>query len=196
MLVERDVRAAAWGERCYGHARNVSDFVYMTVGEGGFAAGIVVNGKPYMGARMHAGELGHMTVNMHGERCSCGNIGCLAGAASASIREWKAGGADDALVEYTATGLVSLVNLLDPELVVLGGDIGVRPDFASRVEAVAKERARLAPGQMPRVLPSQLGDMGVALGLAGLVFDRFYWSHALAQDLLEVGERGGMSYRT
>lgn len=196
VLVERDVRAAAWGERCYGHARNVSDFVYMTVGEGGFGAGLVVNGKPYTGARMHAGELGHMTVDMHGERCLCGNIGCLAGAALASIREWKAGGADDALVEYSATGLVNLVNLLDPELVVLGGDIGGRPDFASRVEAVAKERALLAPGQMPRVLPSQLGDMGVVLGLAGLVFDRFYWSHALAQDLPEMGERGGMSYRT
>ncbi len=198
-IVERDVRAAAWGERSYGHGRNVSDFVYLAVGEGGFGAGLVVNGKPYVGARMHAGELGHMTVDMHGERCSCGNIGCLAGVASASIQEWKGGkgeGADGQLVEYTATGLVNLVNLLDPELVVLGGDIGGRPDFASRVEAVAKERALLAPGQMPRVLPSQLADMAVAHGLAGLVFDRFYWNHAPAEDLPEMGERGAASYRT
>lgn len=198
VLVERDVRAAAWGERRYGHARNVTDFVYMAVGEGGFGAALVVNGKPYMGARMHAGELGHMTVDMHGERCSCGNIGCLAGVASTSIQAWKGGkgeGAERDLVEYTATGLVNLVNLLDPELVVLGGDIGGRPDFGSRVEAAAKERALLAPDQMPRVLPSQLGDMAVALGLAGLVFDRFYWNHTPADDLPEMGEGGMTGHR-
>ncbi|HHY33828.1 MAG TPA: ROK family transcriptional regulator [Firmicutes bacterium] len=196
VLVERDVRAAAWGERCYGHARNVADFVYVTVGEGGFGAGLVMNGKPYVGARMHAGELGHMTVDMRGQRCSCGNIGCLAEVASSAIREWKAGGAGDALVEYTATGLVSLINLLDPELAVLGGDIGSLPEFAARVEAVARERALLAPGQMPRVVSSQLGDMGVALGLAGLVFDKFYWGEALAHDLPAVAERATVSYRS
>lgn len=122
-------------------------------------------------------------------------VGCLAEAPSAAIRERKAGGADDALVEYTATGLVSLINLLDPELIVVDGDIGGRPDFASRVEAVARERALLAPGQIPRVLPSQLGDMGGALGLAGLVFDKFYWNRALAESLPDVPERVGMSYR-
>ncbi|MFZ5925775.1 MAG: ROK family transcriptional regulator [Bacillota bacterium] len=177
-IVERDVRAAAWGERSYGHGRNVSDFVYLAVGEGGFGAGLVMNGKPYMGARMHAGELGHTTVDIHGEQCSCGNVGCLAALASTSINSLKAGGADDALVEYTAIGLVNLVNLLDPEIIVLGGDIGARPDFVSRVDAIAKQRALLTPGQTLRILPSQLGDMGVALGLAGLVFDNFYWNQA------------------
>jgi predicted NBD/HSP70 family sugar kinase len=174
--VERDVRAAAWGERSYGLARSADDFVYVMVCEGGLGAGLILGGKPYAGARMQAGEIGHMTVDIHGKQCSCGNRGCLVTLTYPAIDEVRRNNESDSIVDCAAIGIVNLMNLLDPELVVLGGDIGQEPQFVSQVETVVRNRMVLTPRKNVRLVPSQLGDMGIALGLAGLVFDKFYWS--------------------
>ncbi len=70
------------------------------------------------------------------------------------------------------------MNLLDPELVVLGGDIGQEPAFVEQVEKVVQERTFLTPRKNVRLVASQLGEIGIVLGLAGLVFDKFYWKRA------------------
>jgi predicted NBD/HSP70 family sugar kinase len=75
-VLEDSVRAIALAERCYGHARELNDFVYIDVGMG-IGAGIVLDGKLYRGFGGGAGELGHMTVEENGPLCCCGNNGCL-----------------------------------------------------------------------------------------------------------------------
>lgn len=75
-LLEDGVRTAAIAEKCFGVARDLSDFIYIDVGMG-IGAGIFMGGKLYRGAGGKAGEFGHITVNENGPLCSCGNNGCL-----------------------------------------------------------------------------------------------------------------------
>lgn len=71
-----DANVAAVGEYRRGAGRGTRNLVYLTVSTG-IGGGIVVEGKLLEGTRGMAGEIGHMTIDMHGPRCKCGNIGCL-----------------------------------------------------------------------------------------------------------------------
>jgi len=78
-----DANAAAIGERIYGAAKGVDDFVMVTLGTG-LGSGFVVNGDLVYGHDGFAGELGHTIVEKNGRACGCGRRGCLETYASAS----------------------------------------------------------------------------------------------------------------
>ncbi|MEO1254358.1 MAG: ROK family protein [Bacteroidota bacterium] len=71
-----DANAAALGEMVYGKAKEMKDFVVLTVGTG-LGSGIVINGDLVYGKHGFAGELGHTLVNANGRYCACGKRGCL-----------------------------------------------------------------------------------------------------------------------
>lgn len=71
-----DASAAALGEYCFGVGKGVDDLLYLTVSTG-IGGGIIMNGRLYTGVSGSAGELGHMTIDINGPRCNCGNAGCL-----------------------------------------------------------------------------------------------------------------------
>lgn len=74
--VTNDVRAAAWGEWLYGAGKGCNDLICLFVGTG-IGAGIVSGGKMLKGGLNAAGEVGHMTIDLNGPLCSCGNRGCF-----------------------------------------------------------------------------------------------------------------------
>jgi glucokinase len=74
--LENDANVAALGESLFGAGRGSKEMVYLTVSTG-IGAGVISNGKLIGGICGTAGELGHITIDMHGELCNCGNIGCL-----------------------------------------------------------------------------------------------------------------------
>ncbi len=76
VVVTNDVRAATWGEWLYGSGRGFNDLVCLFVGTG-IGGGIVSGGRMLSGSSNTAGELGHMTIDLHGPTCHCGNQGCL-----------------------------------------------------------------------------------------------------------------------
>lgn len=76
IFVENDANAAALGEYMFGAGRGSNDMVYLTISTG-IGGGVVIDGKILQGTSGTAAELGHMTIDWHGERCNCGNIGCL-----------------------------------------------------------------------------------------------------------------------
>lgn len=78
-----DANAAAIGERIYGAAKGVDDFVMVTLGTG-LGSGFVVNGDLVYGHDGFAGELGHTIVEKNGRECGCGRKGCLETYASAT----------------------------------------------------------------------------------------------------------------
>jgi glucokinase len=82
-FLTNDANAAALGEMKFGVAKNMKDFVIITLGTG-LGSGIVVNGKLVYGADGFAGELGHVNVNPNGRLCGCGKKGCLETYASAT----------------------------------------------------------------------------------------------------------------
>jgi glucokinase len=74
--IVNDASAAALGEHLYGAGKGVKDLILFTLGTG-IGGGIIADGKLYLGAVGSAGELGHMTVDVNGPKCGCGNTGCL-----------------------------------------------------------------------------------------------------------------------
>jgi glucokinase len=171
--------------------------VYLTISTG-VGGGAVIGGRLYRGAGGNGGELGHVTVDWRGRRCkSCGRLGCLeayvsgtsiaerareAGLDVASAEELAASAAaNDALaarvwdetVEALACGVVSIVNLFEPELLVLGGGVTRSGDqlFVPLRERVAAGAMKPA-GDVARIVPSAFGDLVGVVGAAAIVYDR------------------------
>lgn len=74
--VENDARALALAETWFGQGKDLDRLVVVNVGTG-VGAGLVINKELYHGQAFIAGEIGHMIIDIHGERCACGNRGCL-----------------------------------------------------------------------------------------------------------------------
>jgi glucokinase len=97
-----DANAAALGEHRFGAGIGTQNLVYLTVSTG-IGGGIIIDGNLYEGSTGSAGELGHMTIDVNGPRCNCGNYGCLEVLASGTA---VARGA----VEHINKGATSLLN--------------------------------------------------------------------------------------
>jgi glucokinase len=113
VVVENDVRAAAWGIHARRLVGPVGDLAYVSVGTG-IAAGVVLGGRVHRGSRGLAGEIGHVVVDPSGAPCPCGLRGCLetvaagpaiarAAGASSAAEVFAAAAAGDAVaLEVTA----------------------------------------------------------------------------------------------
>jgi glucokinase len=170
--------------------------VLVTLGTG-VGGGLVLGGELWRGADGMAGEIGHLTIDPAGRTCRCGNAGCLETYASATgiVDRYRqlAGleqsvGADgvhgralegDANARQTfreagrALGLAfaTLVNLLNPERIVVGG--GVLPAwdlFMPAAEQELRRRAFAAPVSRVRLAAAALGDLAGVTGAAGLLW--------------------------
>ena len=75
-VLTNDANAAAIGEMIYGNARDLKDFVLITLGTG-LGSGVVVNGSLVTGHDGFAGEYGHFRIIPNGRQCGCGRKGCL-----------------------------------------------------------------------------------------------------------------------
>ncbi len=135
--LERDAAAAA---TAYLNQTDLQHFVYILLTKG-IGASIVVGRQVLRGEHGFAGEFGHVSVDQHGAPCACGNRGCVEGLASSRAIETAFGGGHTVLeiaqlardgdgaarTVFEAAGralglaCVSLVNLLDPTALVLGG---------------------------------------------------------------------------
>jgi glucokinase len=71
-----DVRSITYGEWCFGAGRGVDTVAVFAIGTG-VGGGLVINSQLHLGIGGTAGELGHMTIDVNGPRCGCGNYGCL-----------------------------------------------------------------------------------------------------------------------
>ncbi len=76
VVLTHDAKAAALGEMLYGGAKNMNNFIVITLGTG-LGSAFVANGRLIYGHNGLAGELGHVNVKRNGRLCRCGNRGCL-----------------------------------------------------------------------------------------------------------------------
>jgi glucokinase len=197
VTLENDATAAAAGEHRWGAGASVRNMVYLTISTG-VGGGVVIDGSLYRGASGNGGELGHVTVDWHGRPCrGCGRRGCLeayvsgtsiaeraaeAGLGFATAEEVAAAalaGETGAValwhetVEALSCGLISIVNLFEPELVVLGG--GVTRSGGLLLEPVrraVREGAMRPAGETVDVVISPFGDRVGVVGAAAIVYDR------------------------
>ncbi len=101
VYIENDVSCICYGEYWLGAGRDLGDFVGIALGTG-VGGCLIVDGKAWERQGCSTGEIGHMTIHPDGERCLCGNRGCLETLASAS---WLVRGADARLRKGVSSSL-------------------------------------------------------------------------------------------
>src|ERR1019366_9191896 len=166
----------------------------------GVGGGLIIDGKPLVGAAGCAGEVGHFQVNPLGERCRCGAIGCWETEIGGPAMLRRVGIADKvykpeavnrllreaawgdpvalAAVEdvgrWLGTGLAGLVNVFNPQRVVLGGLLGsMWPVVEEIVQTELRARVMAPSVDIDGLIrPTQLGADGPLLGAAELALTR------------------------
>ena len=77
VALANDAHVTALGEKAYGSAHGLKDFVVVSISPGGLGSCIFMDGKPHLGVNGFAGEVGHSCVEVGGRECGCGRRGCL-----------------------------------------------------------------------------------------------------------------------
>jgi glucokinase len=196
VAIDNDANAAAIAEWQTGAARGARDVVMLTLGTG-VGGGLILNGKPYRGATGSGAELGHVVVELDGPPCRCGGCGHLESFATGVAADDLAGelfgpGSDardlvrraaagesaalDALAgvgRYLGAAIASLINALEPELVVIGGGFGeAAAEFllGSARDVLAQDA--LPPGRDNlRIVQAQLGGDAGVIGAGMIAFE-------------------------
>jgi predicted NBD/HSP70 family sugar kinase len=194
--VANEADLGALAELRRGAATGVDDLAFV-FGEVGVGGGVIVDGRPLTGAAGYGGEVGHMPVRSDGRPCRCGSTGCWetevgeeallalagyppdGGRAAVEALIGAAGAGDPRALEaleevgrWLGVGIAGLVNLFDPDLVVLGGLFArIHPYVGRQVEAQLELRALPAPRALARVVPSSLGIDAPLIGAAELAFE-------------------------
>jgi glucokinase len=190
VAVENDANALAVAEKHFGAAKNASDFVCITLGTG-VGGGAYIGGRLNRGRHFFANALGHIPIVPGGALCACGKSGCLEPYANASALmryaasgnyescealidaansgDSTAQGAIRVLAGYLAIGCASLVNLFDPEMLILGGGLAQNnPLLISALTEELAKRVTLWPQRHLRVQASPLGYSAGVLGAAAV----------------------------
>ena len=147
IFIENEANAAAYAELLLGVARRKRSLVFLSINRG-IGAGIVVGGHVFKGSNKRAGTVGHITVESQGVRCTCGRRDCweIYAASGALIRNYRRvsgkklrdtqqfqcllESADtvalkvwDAYLEHLAVGINNIILTLDPQCIIIGGEI-------------------------------------------------------------------------
>jgi glucokinase len=193
--IDNDGNAAAIAEWRWGAGRGADDLVMLTLGTG-IGGGLVLGGRPYRGFSGAGAELGHIVVEHDGAPCPCGGRGHLesyasgraadgiarelfgAGADAHELVRWardgdaSALGALEALGSKLGSGIASLLNVFDPELVIIGGGFAEVGELilAPAREQVGREALQPARDRV-RIVPAELGAEAGVLGAALVGFE-------------------------
>lgn len=199
VLVEKDTNVAALGEYYFGQNKKYKNLIYITVSTG-IGGGIIINGHLYHGARGGAGEVGHLVVDPRGEICGCGRRGCLEAESSGTAIRNKAirlniigegmGAKEvaqmagkgheqaqailDEAVDYLAQGIASLVNIFNPQAIILGGGVmeGLQDLWLERLREQVYDSCFPLNAQDLRIQVTKLGnDIGL-YGCAALMLEQ------------------------
>lgn len=197
IYLENDVNMITLGEWKYGAGRGVKNLVCMTLGTG-VGGGLVLDGKIYRGEGYAAGEIGHIPLNEQGPACSCGGYGCferyvgnkyiqekgakifkqkniriediykLAGEGNVrALHLW------DEIAAHIGNGLVGVVNLLNPQLIIIGGGVSNNYRYLYKtIKATINRRAMPVQRHMVKIVRAELGDDAGILGANVLVMDK------------------------
>ncbi len=197
--VANDAELGALAEHVRGVARDVDDLVYISA-DRGVGGGVIAGGRPLRGTRGYVGEIGHLVVRPGGRPCYCGSRGCWEtevgeaalcralglpedtprGVVVAELRSLATvpfhgpqSGPLDEFAEWLATGLVTVVNVVAPDLVVLGDLFtALPPAVVAQVRVQVQERSlvsRAVGGT--RIETSPLGRDAKLVGAAELAFE-------------------------
>jgi len=196
--IDNDANIAAYGEYRCGAGKGVRHLLLLTLGTG-VGSGIIIDGELLHGSCGFAAEMGHMIVNPDGERCNCGSHGCLETEAAAGpiVRNYRElTRSDDSLTAeeiakraksgdasarksferagyYLGIGLGIAINLLNPEMILIGGGIMDSGDLIlPHALAEASRRSYKASFACCAIKRASLGNDAGLMGAAAWARDQ------------------------
>lgn len=181
VYIDNDARVMALGERWFGAAQNVDNFILINVGSG-VGSGIMINGELYRGATFGAGEVGHICIADNGPKCNCGNYGCLEVMASGPALVKR-------MVSYIKMGGSTMITgLVEDNLTKINGEIIYKAALMGDTAAVnvLEETGRyvgLAVSNLINILNPRLILIGGGVSMAG---------DFILRPLVEVARRKSM----
>jgi predicted NBD/HSP70 family sugar kinase len=193
VVVDNDANLGALAEARWGAGRGAETLFYVKASTG-IGAGLVLGGRVFRGSTGTAGEIGHLVIDDDGLVCRCGSRGCLevraggpalvaqvahGGAAIPTVAALVAAARDGDLAcarvladagETLGAALAAVLNILNPDRVVLGGELGDAGELVlgSLRERLARNALASAVGSAS-VVPGELGLRAEALGAVLLV---------------------------
>lgn len=197
VFADNDMNCAAIMEKLYGLGKNLSEFVYVGWTDG-VGAGIISNNTLYGAGNGLVGEIGHMTLHEDGPRCSCGNYGCLELYTNVNLLMRQVHSQIDANMDFLTamknhdhpvidevlnemcrsfiTILTSVVNLLDPQMIVFGHKgVYIPPQYLQVMEDEINNRFISRAYKRIPIKTSYFHDMtpvyGSACCIANLCFE-------------------------
>jgi predicted NBD/HSP70 family sugar kinase len=193
VYLDNDANLGALAEMMWGAGHGATDVAYVKVGTG-IGAGLVIDGRIYRGAIGMAGEIGHTTMSEDGAVCRCGNRGCLERTAGvpALLETLRGSRGPDLTMQdlfdlalsgdvgsrrviadagrHIGIAVANLCNVLNPQLVIVGGPLSVAGDVLLDPLRASFARCALpAVGATTSLVVGSLGDRATALGAVGLV---------------------------
>jgi len=205
VFVDNDANLMAFGEFLYGAGKEKKDVICLTLGTG-IGGGIIINGEIYRGSFFAGAELGHMTIDYAGRPCNCGGQGCLERYASATalIEDYNrenplnpvkgtrqifqfakqgdslAKSVIDRFISYLAAGLSNIINIFNPEMIIIGGGVSeAGRQFTEQVNKACQERAMPVSIKNVEIVAATLGNNAGILGAGAFALKRLQQSEML-----------------
>jgi glucokinase len=193
VAVDNDAHVGGLAEASLGAARGARHALLVTVGTG-IGGAVIIDGRVHRGWQGAAGEIGHIIVERDGRPCPCGSRGCWEqyGSGRALMRSAAAAGLDavhgsdvtaaaaggnqqaqDVLAEiggWLGIGIASLVAVLDPEIIVVGGGVSSAGDYLLEPAEASFREYLTAAGRRPepRIVGASFGPDAGVIGAAEL----------------------------
>lgn len=202
VIIENEANAGAYGEKRFGAGKEFDNIIYVSAGIG-IGVGLILNGSLYKGSNGFSGELGHMTIQVNGSKCRCGNDGCWELYASEQALINKAGlleipfpsdkeGDLNNLVtlaengnkevislfeqtgDYLGVGINNIINIFNPQQVIIGNRMASSKKWLK--ESLNKRVTNQALWFQRSDLQidfSELSTLSSALGVAAFSIENF-----------------------
>jgi predicted NBD/HSP70 family sugar kinase len=209
--IDHDANLGALAEAQWGAARGCSEVAYIKISTG-IGAGFILHGRPYRGATGTAGEIGHTSVDPAGRFCYCGNRGCLETVAAGPVvvEALRRGNQELTLAEilveaaegdnasrraiaeagrHVGVAVASVCNLLNPERVVVGGQMAEAGDLLLEPlrESISRYAVQAA-AETVQVVPAAFGARAEVMGALALALLESERPLAHALDASSQGE--------
>lgn len=201
VVCDNDNQSAALAEKMFGNGRDSKDILLIGLANG-VGCGIIVDNETYQSSSGYTPEIGHLSIDYQGERCVCGNKGCLElylNSATVLKRMREATGKFydyktfcqlweqpeisaifEDLVEKLAAGLVSAVNILNPELIILGHNGAWWPEkYLHMLEEEINSRKFSNKQTKIRVVPAFYSETTAVMGAVCNMLTKYFQGEML-----------------
>ncbi|WP_175615047.1 ROK family transcriptional regulator [Piscibacillus halophilus] len=199
VTVENEANAGSYGEKIYGVGRGFDNIAYISAGIG-IGVGLIINGKLYKGNNGFSGEMGHMTVELNGKLCRCGNRGCWELYASEQTIIEKAKEADipnekatlenlihlaeqgnskandifSEIGELLGIGITNIINTFNPEQIIIGNRLAMANNWIKpSLDQKLKQNLLSFFQEDLSIQFSTLNSYSASLGVSAFTIEKF-----------------------